>query len=62
MSDPRIGKTGVARVTWPSGRTTETEGCILAIDTDANEVYIDGPWGPVAGDLDTLEITDGETK
>jgi hypothetical protein len=56
MSDPRIGKIGVARVAWPNGRTTETEGEIIAIDEAANEVYLESQYGPVAGDLDTLDV------
>lgn len=58
MKDPRIGKVGIASVTWNNGRVTETTGEILAIDEAAGEVYLDSASGAVVGDLSTLTIDD----
>jgi len=58
MPDERIGKRGTAQVTWHGGHVTESEGEIIAIVEDANEVYLETLIGPVVGELDTLEIVD----
>ena len=54
--DDRIGKRGSAEVEWLSGRRTKTAGVVLSIREDRNEVFLESGWGPVVGDLDTLEM------
>ena len=56
MTDPRIGQKGTARVEWQNGHVTHSEGVVIAINETLNEVYLETVFGPVSGDLDTLEI------